>query len=163
VQQWNKTTVVQSLFSNCRGINVNTGLSATVLSISNKNGTTRKGAQSDTVLREMMIEATFNQTNCWLILFSILWHKVWVLIYIMFIFEKVGHSRFGCRYFHKWYVAKICGQHSLGCLFKINLQGYLNFAFDQREIEVNLHKATSSPSNVSPSGVKHHKPSNMTL
>ena len=24
------------------------------------------------------------------------------------------------------------------------LQGYLNFAFDQREIEVNLHKATSS-------------------
>jgi hypothetical protein len=23
------------------------------------------------------------------------------------------------------------------------LQGYLNFAFDQREIEVNLHKATS--------------------
>jgi hypothetical protein len=29
----------------------------------NKNGTTRKGAQSDTVLREMLIEATFNQTN----------------------------------------------------------------------------------------------------
>jgi hypothetical protein len=29
------------------------------------------------------------------------------------------------------------------------LQGYLNFAFDQREIEVNLHKATS-PSNMSP-------------
>jgi hypothetical protein len=27
---------------------------------------------------------------------------------------------------------------------------YLNFAFDQRESEVNLHKATSSPSNVSP-------------
>jgi hypothetical protein len=26
----------------------------------------------------------------------------------------------------------------------------LNFTFDQREIEVNLHKATSSPSNVSP-------------
>jgi hypothetical protein len=33
------------------------------------------------------------------------------------------------------------------------LQGDLNFAFDQRESEVNLHKATSSPespSNVSP-------------
>ena len=25
------------------------------------------------------------------------------------------------------------------------LQGDLNFAFDQREIEVNLHKVTSSP------------------
>jgi hypothetical protein len=30
------------------------------------------------------------------------------------------------------------------------LQGYLNFAFDQREIEVNLHEATTSPSNVIP-------------
>jgi uncharacterized protein YpuA (DUF1002 family) len=30
------------------------------------------------------------------------------------------------------------------------LQGDLNFAFDQRESKVNLHKATSSPSNVSP-------------
>ena len=30
------------------------------------------------------------------------------------------------------------------------LQCYLNFVFDQRENEVNLHKATSSPSNVSP-------------
>ena len=28
------------------------------------------------------------------IFFSILWHKVWVLIYNMFIFEKVGHSKF---------------------------------------------------------------------
>ena len=27
VQQWNKTTVVQSLYFNCRGINVDTGLS----------------------------------------------------------------------------------------------------------------------------------------
>ena len=49
---------------------------------------------SDTVLREMLIEATFNQTNFWLIFFSILWHKVWVLVYNMFIFEKVGHSKF---------------------------------------------------------------------
>jgi hypothetical protein len=29
------------------------------------------------------------------------------------------------------------------------LQGDLNLAFDQRESEVNLHKATPSPSNVS--------------
>jgi hypothetical protein len=35
----------------------------------------------------------------------------------------------------------------------LKLQGDLNFAFDQRDSEVNLHKATSSPespSNVSP-------------
>ena len=30
------------------------------------------------------------------------------------------------------------------------LQGDLKFAFDQRESKVNLYKATSSPSNVSP-------------
>ena len=30
------------------------------------------------------------------------------------------------------------------------LQGDLNFASDQRESEVNLHKVTSSPSNVNP-------------
>jgi hypothetical protein len=29
------------------------------------------------------------------------------------------------------------------------LQGYLNFSFDQQEIKVNFHKATTSPSNVS--------------
>ena len=42
-------------------------------------------------------------------------------------------------------VAKIRGQH------RATLQNYKatwNFAFDQREIEVNLHKATTSPSNV---------------
>ena len=38
------------------------------------------------------------------------------------------------------------------------LQGYLNFAFDQREIEVNLHKATTSPSNVSPASHPFLKP-----
>ena len=38
------------------------------------------------------------------------------------------------------------------------LQGYLNFAFDQREIEVNLHKATTSPSNVSPASRTFLKP-----
>ena len=37
-------------------------------------------------------------------------------------------------------MAKIRGQHRATS----KLQGYLNFAFDQREIEVNLHKATSS-------------------
>jgi hypothetical protein len=30
------------------------------------------------------------------------------------------------------------------------LQGSLNFAFDQREMEVNLHKVASSTSNVNP-------------
>ena len=34
------------------------------------------------------------------------------------------------------------------------LQGYLKFAFDQREIKVNLHKVTTSPSNVSPASSK---------
>jgi len=43
-------------------------------------------------------------------------------------------------------VAKIRRQH----VDSSKLQGYLNFAFDQREIEVNLHKATTLPSNVSP-------------
>ena len=38
------------------------------------------------------------------------------------------------------------------------LQGYLNFAFDQREIEVNLHNATTSPSNVSPASCPFLKP-----
>ena len=41
------------------------------------------------------------------------------------------------------------------------LQGYLNslnFLFDQREIEVNLHKAISSPSNVSPASRPFLKP-----
>ena len=38
------------------------------------------------------------------------------------------------------------------------LQGYLNFAFDQREIEVNLHKATTSASNVSPASRPFFKP-----
>ena len=38
------------------------------------------------------------------------------------------------------------------------LQGYLNFSFDHREIEVNLHKATTSPSNVSPASRPFLKP-----
>ena len=38
------------------------------------------------------------------------------------------------------------------------LQGYLNFAFDQREIEVNLPNATTSPSNVSPASRPFLKP-----
>ena len=32
----------------------------------------------------------------------------------------------------------------------LKLQGSLNFAFDQREMEVNLHKVAFSTSNVSP-------------
>ena len=47
-------------------------------------------------------------------------------------------------------MAKICGQHKVTS----KLQGYLNFAFDQQEIKVNLHKATTSPSNVSPASPK---------
>ena len=38
------------------------------------------------------------------------------------------------------------------------LQDYLNFAFDQREIEVNLPNATTSPSNVSPASRPFLKP-----
>ena len=38
------------------------------------------------------------------------------------------------------------------------LQGYLNIAFDQREIEVNLPKATTLPSNVSPASRPFLKP-----
>ena len=40
---------------------------------------------------------------------------------------------------------KILGRHRA----TLNLQGHLKFAFDQRESEVKLHKATL-PSNVSP-------------
>jgi hypothetical protein len=41
------------------------------------------------------VDRSYFQPNKLLInLFSILWHKVWVLIYNMFIFEKVGHSKF---------------------------------------------------------------------
>ena len=36
-------------------------------SITNENGATRKGMQLGTVLLEMLIEATFNQTNFWFI------------------------------------------------------------------------------------------------
>ena len=54
----------------------------------------RERGRNQTLQWEMLIEATFNQTNFWFIFFSILWHKVWVLIYNMFIFEKVGHSKF---------------------------------------------------------------------
>jgi hypothetical protein len=38
------------------------------------------------------------------------------------------------------------------------LPGYLNFVFDQREIEVDLHKATTLPSNVSPASRPFLKP-----
>jgi hypothetical protein len=50
------------------------------------------------------------------------------------------------------------GRHSAVALLLKALQGYLNFAFDQREIEVNLHKATTSPSNVSPASRPFLKP-----
>ena len=51
-----------------------------------------------------------------------------------------------------------CGKHTRSTGDSPKLQGYLNFAFDQREIEVNLHKATTSPSNVSPASRPFLKP-----
>ena len=39
-------------------------------------------------------ESTFNKTNFWLIFFSFLWHKIIVLISNMFIYAKVGNSKF---------------------------------------------------------------------
>ena len=65
------------------------------------------------------------------------------------------HER--CRHFHKWHVAKIRGQHRATS----KLQGYLNFAFHQRDVKVNLHKATSSPSDVSPTSGPSLKPTLM--
>jgi hypothetical protein len=61
-------------------------------------------AQADWGLRYRIYQ-TLCYGKCWskllltkqtfvLFFFSILWHKVWVLIYKMFIFEKVGHSKF---------------------------------------------------------------------
>jgi hypothetical protein len=39
-------------------------------------------------------EATFNKTKFWFIFFSFVWHKILVLIFNMFIYAKVGHSKF---------------------------------------------------------------------
>ena len=52
-----------------------------------------KVTHSGTVLQEMLIEATFNQINFLLIFFSFLWHKIQVLIFNMFLYAKVGHSK----------------------------------------------------------------------
>ena len=41
---------------------------------------------------------------------------------------------------------------------RATLQVYSNFAFDQREIEVNLPNTTTSPSNVSPASRPFLKP-----
>ena len=60
----------------------------------NNNGAIGKGMQPGTVLWEMLIEATFRQTNFWFISFSFLWHKILVLIFNMFIYVKVVHSKF---------------------------------------------------------------------
>ena len=51
-------------------------------------------------------------------------------------------------------------QKYAGNIYRVTpkLQGYLNFAFDQRKIKVNLHKATTSPSNVSPASCPFLKP-----
>jgi hypothetical protein len=57
----------------------------------------------------------------------------------MFIFAKVGHSIF----------VEMHGDL---------LPNLIGIAFDQREIEVNLHKATTSPSNGSPASHPFLKP-----
>ena len=41
-----------------------------------------------------LFEATFNKANFWLIFFSFLWHKIIVLISNIFIYAKVGNSKF---------------------------------------------------------------------
>ena len=51
-----------------------------------------KVTQSGTVLREMLTEATFNQTN-FLFIFSHFCDKILVLIFNMFLYAKVGHSK----------------------------------------------------------------------
>jgi hypothetical protein len=39
-------------------------------------------------------EATFSRTNFWLIIFSFLLHKILALVFNMFIYAKVGQSKF---------------------------------------------------------------------
>ena len=51
-----------------------------------------KVTQSGTVLQEMLTEATFNQTNFLLIFFHFC-DKILVLIFNMFLYAKVGHSK----------------------------------------------------------------------
>jgi hypothetical protein len=63
-------------------------------SVTNKNADIGKVTQSVTVKREMLTEATFNQTNFWFIHCTFLWHKILALIFNMFIYSKVGHSKF---------------------------------------------------------------------
>ena len=50
--------------------------------------------QSGAVLREMLTEATFNQTN-FLLIFSHFCDKILVLIFntCMFLYAKIGHSK----------------------------------------------------------------------
>jgi hypothetical protein len=64
-------------------------------SITNKIGSIGKGGLSCTVQKAMLTKATFNQTNFWFIFFSFLWHRIWVLIFNLFIhvYAKVGHSK----------------------------------------------------------------------
>ena len=42
----------------------------------------------------MLTKATCNQMNFLVIFFSFLWHKILFLIYNMFIYVKVGNSKF---------------------------------------------------------------------
>jgi hypothetical protein len=109
--------------------------------------------QSGTVLWEMLIEATFNQTNFW------------------FIFSQSCDIKSEFSYIICSYLRRLLIQNLLKCTG--TLQIFINplpnpigifylklrsIYFDQREIEVNLHKATSSPSNVSPASRPLLKP-----
>jgi hypothetical protein len=51
-----------------------------------------KVTQSGTVLQEMLTKATFNQTN-FLLIFSHFCDKILVLIFNMFLYAKIGHSK----------------------------------------------------------------------
>jgi hypothetical protein len=42
----------------------------------------------------VLSEATFNKTNFWFFFFPFLWHKIIVLISNMFIYVKIGNSKF---------------------------------------------------------------------
>ena len=91
-----KSTVSIKYFeSELSGKVINFGLKKLSLwSITNKIVNIGKVMQSGTVQREILTKATFNQTNFWFIYFSFLWHKFLVLIFNMFIYAKVCHSKF---------------------------------------------------------------------
>ena len=53
-----------------------------------------KGTQCGTVLPEMFVRSYFQQNKLLIYFFSFLWHKIIVLISNMFIYAKIGNSKF---------------------------------------------------------------------